>query len=251
MKVTRLLITILIAVSLASCVTNEKLTYMQYETNNGKMPEQSVYKLMPYDNIFIRVVTPDPQWSAMFNTMPVTTTSITVTEQSADLVSYVVDGEGYIELPYAGRILVAGKTLEMVTAEVEKLLKSYITDAAVTVKMVNNYVSLLGEFQRPGRYLIYKDRMNIFQAIAMAGDLTNFGNRKKLQMIRQTPSGNIVKEFSLLDRSILSSEYFYVMPNDVIYSQPIKGKFFRLDAFPYTVILSTITTFLLIWSVLK
>ena len=222
MKVTRLLITILIAVSLASCVTNEKLTYMQYETNSGKMPEQSVYKLMPYDNIFIRVVTPDPQWSAMFNTMPVTTTSITVTEQSADLVSYVVDGEGYIELPYAG-----------------------------TVKMVNNYVSLLGEFQRPGRYPIYKDRLNIFQAIAMAGDLTNFGNRKKLQMIRQTPSGNIVKEFSLLDRSILSSEYFYVMPNDVIYSQPIKGKFFRLDAFPYTVILSTITTFLLIWSVLK
>jgi polysaccharide export outer membrane protein len=252
MKVTRLLITILITVSLVSCVTNKKLTYFQYyETNNEKMPVQSVYKLMPYDNLFIRVVTPDPQWAAMFNTMPVTTTSITVTEQSADLVSYVVDGDGYIELPYAGRIMVAGKTLEMVTAEVEKLLKSYITDAAVTVKMVNNYVSLLGEFQRPGRYPIYKERMNIFQAIAMAGDLTNYGNRKKIQMIRQTPSGNIVKEFSVLDRSILSSEFFYVMPNDVIYSQPIKGKFFRLDAFPYSVILTTITTFVLILNVLK
>ena len=206
---------------------------------------------MPYDNLFIRVVTPDPQWSAMFNTMPVATYSISVTEQSADLVSYPVDGEGYIQLPYAGKIKVAGKTLAMVTDEVEKVLKGYVADAAVTVKMVNNYVSLIGEVQRPGRYPIYKDRMNIFQALAMAGDLNEFSNRQKIQIIRQTPDGNLVKEFNLTDRSIMASEYFYVMPNDVIYAIPMKGKFFQLNAFPYSVLLSTITTFILFWNVMK
>ncbi len=254
MKFNHFLITILISVSLTSCITSKKLTYLQYKGTSAdviKSVTPSEYKILPYDNLFIRVVTPDPQWSAMFNTMPVATYSISVTEQSADLISYPVDGEGFIQLPYAGRILVAGKTLDMVTAEVENALKGYVADAAVTVKMVNNYVSLLGEVQRPGRYPIYKERMNIFQALAMAGDLSEYSNRRKVQLVRQTPDGNKIKEFTLTDRSIMSSEFFYVMPNDVIYAMPIKGKFFRLNAFPYAVILSSITTFVLLWNVLK
>jgi polysaccharide export outer membrane protein len=239
---------------LTTCVTNKKLSYLQYiegERNEYIAITPATYLIQPYDNLFIRVVTPDPQWSAMFNTMPVTTYSISVTEQSADLVSYPIDGDGFILLPYAGRIMVAGKTLATVTAEVEKVLKNYVADAAITVKMVNNYVSLLGEVQRPGRYPIYKDRMNIFQALAMAGDLGVFSNRQKIQLIRQTADGNVIKEFSVKDRSIVGSEFFYVMPNDVIYAPPMKGRFFQMNAFPYSVILSTITTFVLLWNVLK
>lgn len=77
---------------------------------------------------------------------------------------------------------------------------SYITDAVVTVKMINNYVSVIGEVQNPGKYPIYKNRLNIFQALAMAGDLGRYSNRQKIQIIRQTPDGNTVKEFSLKDR---------------------------------------------------
>jgi polysaccharide export outer membrane protein len=254
MKVNLLLITIFSLVVFSSCVTNKKLTYIQYSgvKNDIIQPVAPAdYKLLPYDNIFIRVVTPDPQWSAMFNTMPVATYSISVTEQSADLVSYPIDGDGYILLPYAGKIKVAGKTLAMVTDDVEKVLKSYVADAAVTVKMVNNYVSLIGEVQRPGRYPIYKERMNIFQALAMGGDLTEFSNRQKIQIIRQTPEGNMVKQFNLADRSIMASEFFYVMPNDVIYAMPMKGKFLGMNTFPYSVLLSSITTFILLWNVLK
>ncbi|MCE5346081.1 MAG: polysaccharide biosynthesis/export family protein [Bacteroidales bacterium] len=244
----------LIAVSLASCVTNKKLTYLQYD---GSLSDTVVavtpadYKILPYDNLYIKVVTPDPKWSEMFNALPVTSFSISTTELSAGLVSYPVDGSGNIRLPYAGTILVAGKTLAAVTTEVEEALKDYVADAAVSVKMINNYVSLIGEVQKPGRYPIYKDRLNIFQALAMGNDLTEFSDRQKIQIIRQTTGGNIVKEFSLADRSIMSSEFFYVMPNDVIYAQPVKGRFFRMNTFPYSVVLSTITTFVLIWNVVK
>jgi polysaccharide biosynthesis/export protein len=254
MKNKLLLITFLLSVFLTSCVTNKKLTYLQYEgTGNGivKPPAPLEYTIMPYDNLFIRVVTPDPQWSAMFNTLPVASYSITVTEQSADIISYPVDGEGYIQLPYAGKIKVGGKTLATITDEVGKVLKGYVADAAVTVKMVNNYVSLIGEVQRPGRYPIYKDRMNLFQALAMAGDLNEFSNRQKIQLIRQTAEGTMVREFSLTDRSIMDSEFYYVMPNDVIYAKPMKGRFFHMDAFPFSVLLSTLTTFILLWSVVK
>lgn len=254
MKVRHLIITILVFLTFTSCVTQKKLTYLQYKGERDDIimvVTPPAYKIMPYDNLFIRVMTPDPRLSDMFNTIQSAVSGISMTEQSADMLSYNVDGNGYIQLPYAGKIMVAGKTIDMITVEVEKILKGYIADAAITVKMVNNYVSLLGEVQRPGRYPIYKERMNIFQALAMAGDLSDFSNRQKLQLIRQTPGGSIIKEFSVNDRSVMASEFYFVMPNDVIYARPMKGKFFQMNAFPYSVILSTITTFVLLWNVLK
>lgn len=253
MKVKQILTVILMLLTISSCVTSKKLTYLQYEFMKNdfiKTFTPPTYTIMPYDNLFIRVMTPDPKFSDMFNTIPATVTGLSMTEQSAEMLSYAVDSKGYIRLPYAGQILVAGKTLDTVTQEVENILKGYITDAAVTVKLVNNYVSLLGEFQQPGKYPIYKERMNIFQALAMAGDLGDFSNRQEIQIIRQTPNGNLIKEFTLTDRNIMASEFYYVMPNDVIYAKPMKGRFFHLNEFPYTVILSALTTFVLFWNVI-
>lgn len=241
------------SLSLFSCITNKKLMYLQSEGARDEFIAitPDTYKIQSYDNLFIRVVTPDPQWSAMFNSMPSTTSSLGVSELSADIYSYSVDDNGTIELPYAGKFMVAGKTLNTVKNELNDALKSYVSDAVVTVKMVNNYVSIIGEVQRPGKYPIYKDRLNIFQALAMAGDLDTYSNRQKLQIIRQTPDGNVVKEFSVRERNVIGSQFFYVMPNDVIYAPPIKGRFFQMSTFPYSVILSTITTFVLIWNVVK
>ncbi|HLP72856.1 MAG TPA: polysaccharide biosynthesis/export family protein [Bacteroidales bacterium] len=241
---------------LNACVTTKKLTYLQSEAAAPQAGEitsvtPAAYRVLPYDNLFIRVVTPDPKVSEMFNTLPVTTYSINMTEQTADVVSYPVDGNGDIILPYIGRVSVAGKTLGEITVEVEKELKEMVKDPAVTVKMVNNYVSLLGEVKNPGKYPVYKDRLTIFQALAMANDLTDFSNRQKIQLIRPTASGNIIKEFSLNDILIMSSEAYYVMPNDVIYVKPMKGRIFRLNEFPYSLMLSTVTTFVLILNVVK
>lgn len=254
MKTNQILTSFLLLVLLSSCVTNKKLEYLQYNgTKNDLIPSvtPSEYTILPYDNLFIRVVTPDPKWAEMFNTLPSSSGGITMTEQSADLLSYTVDGGGGIQLPYAGRFIVEGKTLETIKNELETALKAYIADAVVMVKLVNNYVSLIGEVQMPGRYPIYKERMNIFQALAMAGDLKEFSDRQKIRLIRQTSKGNIVKEFNITNRDIITLESFYVMPNDVIYALPLKGKFFQLNSFPYSVILSSITTFIVVWTVLK
>lgn len=254
MKLHKILSITTLVLLTTSCVTNKKLTYLQ---RDGMTVDTVVnvtpieYKVLPYDNLFIKVVTPDPKLSEMFNTIPTTTSGLSVTEQSADLISYPVDNEGNIQIPYAGKLAVAGKTLASIRTEVETALNNYIADAAVSVKMVNNYVSLLGEVQRPGKYPIYKDRLNIFQALALGGDLGLFSNRQMVQIIRPTSRGTVIKEFSLSDRSIMTSEYFYVMPNDVIYAKPAKGRFFRMDSFPYTLIISTITTGVLLYNVVK
>jgi polysaccharide export outer membrane protein len=207
----------------------------------------SAYKLMRNDILYISVVTPDPQWSTLFNTVPVGTGG-TLTEQSAALSGYPVDDNGEIELPFIGKLQVAGKTLSEIKVDLDMTLKNYVANASITVRMVNNYVSIIGEVNSPGRFPLYKDRINVFEALSMAGDLKDYSNRQNVQLIRQSPIGPTVKEFSLTDRSILSSEFYYIMPNDIIYAQPRKGRGFAMNSSISSMIMSSITTILVIYS---
>ena len=233
----------------SSCVTTKKTNYLQFYDSGGFPAPDSldlVYRIQTNDNLFIRVTTPDPQLSDMFNTIPVTSSTMSVGPQSVDLLSYSVKQDGTVEIPYLGDVLVAGHTLEEVKDILQAQLNDYVTDAALTVKLVNNYVSILGEVRTPGRYPVYKNQMNIFQALAMAGDQSDFSDRYVLKIIRTTPEGSVVKEFDITDRKILDSEFFYVLPNDVIYAQSMRGKFFSLNSFPYLEVLTAITTTILL-----
>jgi polysaccharide biosynthesis/export protein len=247
------MLSLLMIMILSSCVTRKELTYLQYSgtADNSGMPVRdsripvipSAYKIMPYDNLYIRVLTPDPQWSVLFNSMP-TGAGGAVTEESASLLGYPVDGNGNIEIPFVGKLEVAGKTLAEIKVELDSVFKKYVNDAAITVRLVNNYVSIIGEVNLPGRYPLTKDRINIFEALSMAGDMNLYGNRLKVQLIRPSPFGPVVKEFSLSDRSILTSEFYYVMPNDIIYAQPMKGRTFDINSSVFQVLLGSVTAIL-------
>ena len=238
-----------ILIMASSCVSGRKLTYLQYSSKYGEKEyitsgtkgsvTPSNYKIMPFDNLFIRIITPDPQWSSLFNQQG---GEGGVTLEGAILSSYPVDIDGNIEIPYVGKIQVTGKTLSEIKAGLDVTLQNYVTDAAISVRMVNNTISVLGEVSAPGRYPITKVRMNIFEVVAMAGDMTVYSNRQRVQLIRPSVYGPIVKEFSLSDRSILSSEYYYVMPNDIIYAMPLKSRTFAANSSVYTLFLTTITT---------
>jgi polysaccharide export outer membrane protein len=255
MRASVILISLSIILILSSCVSKKKLTYLQYPDKSvdydlserdfitGVTP--AAYRIMPYDNLFIRVVTPDPQWSSLFNIE----TGITgLTQESAGLSGYPVDKDGNIEIPYVGIVNVGGKALPEVKDELDSIFKNYVSDAAITVKLVNNAVSIIGEVTNPGRYGIYKDRINIFEAISLASDLNELGNREKVQLIRPSPYGPIIKEFSLLDRNILSSEFYYIMPNDIIYVLPRQGRANSTAISFYTLFLTSLSTALVIIS---
>jgi len=197
------------------------------------------YKIMPFDNLYIRVITPDPQWSDLFN---VNTGMGGLTQESAALSGYSVDLEGNIEIPYVGKISVAGKEISEIKVELDTIFKNYVTDAEISIRLVNNYLTVIGEVASPGRYPLSKDRVNVFEAVAMAGDLSHFSNRQKVQLIRPSPYGPVVKEFTLLDRSILTSELYYIMPNDIIYVMPSKGRTFQINSSFWTLFLTTITS---------
>lgn len=249
--ITRHSLTILLLCSLmvmTSCVSRKKLTYLQYSTESGRsenLSDQQIsvtpddYKVMPYDNLYIRVVTPDPQWSSLFNA-DIGTAGIT--QESAALSGYTVDSGGGIEVPYVGRVLVGGKTLSEIKTLLDSIFKNYVTDAVIMVRLVNNYVTIIGEVGLPGRYMLTKDRITVFEALAMAGDMTEHSNRQKLQIIRPSPYGPVIKEFTLADRSILSSEYYYILPNDILYAVPRQSKAFQINSSVWALFLTTITS---------
>ena len=234
-----------VLIALSSCVTNKDATYLQVPEESaisGDYVPPENYLIQPNDNLYIRVSTPDPRVSAFFNVFDETGGMLQVDEASAQLISYTVELDGTVDIPYAGLVEVGGKTLPEAKAVIVEVLGAYVTEFTVTLKLVNNYVSVLGEINNPGMYPIYKDRLNIFQALAMAGDVADFSDRYLVSIIRQTEAESIVKEFDIRDRAIIDSEFYYVMPNDVIYVKPMKGRWFAVNIAPYTFALAAIGT---------
>jgi polysaccharide export outer membrane protein len=110
---------------------------------------------------------------------------------------------------------------------------------------------MLGEVKSPGKYPIYNNRINIFEALAMANDLTAFANRSRVQIIRTEGTKTNVVVFDLLNKDILSSPYYYLQPNDIIYVEPLKEKTWRYETFPYALALSTISLVLVVLTFFK
>ncbi|MBK7872918.1 MAG: polysaccharide biosynthesis/export family protein [Saprospiraceae bacterium] len=137
---------------------------------------------------------------------------------------YRVDDEGNLYLPYLGQVKAEGKTVLQLRNEIAERLVAFFNDATVQVRFVNFRVTLMGEVVRPNAYVIPNERINILEAIGMAGDFTSYARRDSVTIIRER---NQVREFVQLntqDTSLFHSPYFYLRPNDIVYVEPLKAK---------------------------
>lgn len=232
---------------LASCVPMKKITYLQDPEKTEKTdfanPRITDYTIHPGDNLYIKVNSLD-QKSNLFDSGD--NYNNYYTESGIYLNSYTVNDSGYVEFPLIGKIEVNNLTVEQIREKVQESVNEYLKNTVVIVKLANFRVSLLGEFYRPGKYVVYQDKITIFEAIAMAGDMTDFAKRERTMIVRQTEEGSKTYRVNLNDSRILESDLYYLMPNDVIYVQSVKGKQFAFKEFPYVLIFSTITTTLLL-----
>jgi polysaccharide export outer membrane protein len=165
--------------------------------------------------------------------------------------SYNVDQDGNIIFPFVGPINVIGLTLNQAQEKMAVILNEYLKETTIIVKLVNYNVTFVGEVKKPGEYKIYQDNINIFEAIAMAGDITDYGNRNEVKLMRKTDDGTALHIIDLTREDILESPYFYLKPNDVIYIEPLKGKQFAFSTFPYALLFSTITTVIVLLTFLQ
>lgn len=235
-KLTSILSLGLLFLSSIACVSNEKIIYLQNLEGNQTIPEDELisyeipeYKLQYNDIIDVNIQTVEDLLLNGFNNKSAqgNNQQMQVAGQSGGdiyyMTGYTVDKEGEIRLPIVGAIKVKDKTLEEARIQIESQLKQYVTtEVYVKVKLGGIRYSALGEFRRPGKFVVLQDRMTIFEAIANAGDLTNISKRNEILLIRQYPEGTKLHRLNLNDRQLIRSPYYFIQPNDQIYAEPMK-----------------------------
>ena len=224
----------LIAVHLSGCTTYKKMGYLQnVETlSHEQLADASkLYtpKVMSGDLLTINVNAINPGAALPFNLplTPVPTNGIGGIYNTVGSQTYLVDNEGNINFPVLGKLHIAGHT----RTELEKMLKDkihpqYITEEPiVTVRFVNYSISILGEVNRPGLYQFPSEKVNLLDALAMAGDLTIYGKRGNVLLKRENADGsNEFVRINLQDKNLVLSPYFYMQQNDVIFVEPNKAR---------------------------
>ena len=228
-----LLLAVTCVMTLGSCGTSRQVVYFQ-DMKPGeteiKLPEVKAITIRPEDKISIVVNSRDPQLTDLFN-LPVMSRQLgqslrgsgTATGSSQGVSAYTVDAEGNIDFPVLGKLSVAGMKREEIAAYIKSELvkENLVKDPIVTVEFANLCISVLGEVNNPGRFSIDRDRLTILDALSLAGDLTIYGNRSKVMVLRLEGDMQRVYGLNLTSgRHIYTSPAYYLQQNDVVYVEP-------------------------------
>ena len=240
------LVAALLAVLFASCVPQKKMLYLK----NAEMVSENVsanyvnersadYRLQPGDNLYIRFLSSVDERGAASVTGDYSTRTTTLSsDASIYLQSYTLDDEGCIELPLTGKVNLKNMTVDEAKDALQREIDKFMNQTTVVVKLSNFNLTILGEVAKPGMYKVYQTQINLFEAIALAGNMTNFAKNEEVKIVRQTDNGSEIITVDMGSADILSSPYYYLKPNDIVYVEPLKIKQWGFTTFPYATVLS-------------
>ena len=249
-RITKLgIFTVVLTMMFASCVPQKKMLYLKdaemAAANISKeyVNDRSVnYKLQPGDNLFIRVLNTVDERTAASLSGDYSTRNVQLTsDASIYLQSYTLDEDGCIEMPLTGKVQLKNLTVDEARTKIQDELAKYVNQTTLIVKLSNFNLTVLGEVNRPGMYKIYLSQINLLEAISMAGNMTNFAKNDEVRIIRQTDNGSEIVTVDMGQADILSSPYYYLKPNDIIYVEPLKIKQWGFTTFPYSTVLSVVS----------
>ena len=244
----------LLLAGLSSCTQRKHLVYFNkpHVDSTLYISKAPIYKIQNQDVLYVKVFSLALQENDLFNLVPSQSQGTSLqSDVSLYINGYAVNDSGCISLPIMGQVNVGGKTVDQAQMEILSRLKQYFKDATVIVKLLSFKVSVLGEVARPGVYRNYNTQLTVLEALSMSGDINQYGSRRNVLVIRSTPQGNQTYRINLTDPSILSSQGFYLQPNDVVYVEPIPTKTLQVNLPTYTVFLSTISTMFLLLNYLS
>lgn len=225
---THIIIILLLTISLiSSCVSPKDLVYFQDEPLSGgyidSTPEQLIYK--PDDILTINVSAADPIAAQPFNLSLVSKSDDLLTVSSGtNLQTYLIDYNGNIEFPVLGTLHIAGMTRIELTEMLKNKISEYAKDPIVNIRLVNFTVTIIGEVSSPGTFTIQHERVSLPEALGLAHDLTIYGKRKNVLLIREIDGKKKFAKIDLTTVNALSSPVYYLQQNDVIVVEPNKSR---------------------------
>lgn len=224
---------------IVGCRSNKTIPYFKNipksEYNKIEQAAYTELKIKEDDILDITIQTADLNASSAVNE-GATNNSVVAGSGQTRVSGFVVDKNGEVELPVLGRIEVRGLTSYEARSAIRKKADEFFVDPTVQVRFVNFKVTVIGEVQRPSSYTMPSERVTILDAIGLAGDLTIYGKRENVLLIRETDTGKELVQFNLNDAQIFKSPYYYLKQNDIIYVEPSKGKIASAESSRFSVI---------------
>lgn len=248
-----LIAAVVVASVMTSCVPQKKIIYLQKEQMSDSIASIEYqnkrsfdYKVQPGDALYIRVSSLDKNFSEFFNNSNNSMYSTSAGGNSSGNAAIYLNGfnvsdEGTIDFPYAGKIYVKDLTIDEIQQKIQNIIGEYQKETIVYVKLGLFNLTILGEVSKPGQYQVYQSDINLFQAIALAGNATDFANKRSVKIVHQTTEGSQIVRVNLNDADILSNPEYYLKPNDIIYVEPLKIKRYGFTSVPYSTIFSAIS----------
>lgn len=218
-----------VSVAITSCGTPKEIAYFQdfnQRPDTVITLQNKVITVKPTDKLYIGVKSKDPQISQLFNLTGGTNSSSSY-NISKDAFYYTVDSKGDIEFPVVGKLHIAGLSREQVADAVkEALLKAnLVKDPTVTVGLSNLHYSVMGEVSKPGQFDLSDEKVTILEALSQAGDLTIYGNRTDVMVLRQEDGHQKIYKINLCSgKDVFSSPVYYLQQNDIVYISPNETK---------------------------
>lgn len=242
------LLAILGILTFSSCVSHKKMLLLKdaqmlnHTTSIEYQNERSLsYKIQPGDNLYIRAINIiDEKNSGALNGEG-TRSNYMSSDASIYLNSYTVNKEGCIDYPLIGLVEVKNLTVEQAKYKLEEQLARYVKETALMVKLSNFDLTIIGEVQKPGKYRVYQSEINLFEALSLAGNLSSFAKTSNVKLIRRTDNDSQIITLNLGKADILSSPYYYLKPNDIVYVEPLKLKRWGFTSFPYSTVFSILS----------
>jgi len=255
----KLSILILFSLLLSSCFNT------RYVSKDKEIPlyiieeyklQPSEYKIQAYDYLYISINSTNQDINELYQRISSTYSSTsTGNEASFFLTGYLVNDKGNVFIPTIGEVLVRGLTINEARKAIEDRISLLLTDAVINVRLTSFTVTFLGEVNEKGRIPFYREKVNIIEGFGSAGDISYYGDKKHVKVLRQNDTTVLVYELDLTNKNILKQKEFYLHPNDIVYVPPKKSKDFTDMARDYssfiTIITTTITTALLIIQLTK
>ncbi len=237
-----------------SCISQRRLIYLERKPEPDSLyhkPYGQEYRVKQGDELVIRVSSLDDVAFNFFSEQADNRLMNFSNEVSVSLISYIVNDSGYIYFPILEYIYVENLTIEEITSNLKTQLEDYFNQPTVLIKLVNKEISIIGEVLSPGRYYYTEKRLNIFEALSMAGDITIYGNRKKVKLLREDNNKVTYTTIDLTKRDLLDKDEFYVQNNDVIYVMHLRSRQWREVSTPWSLTISVVTTFVLILNYIR
>lgn len=243
--------------TLTSCISNKKLIYLQgdqFSADHSTLMknERPEYKVQTNDILSVSIQTPQQEISNLFNTSSGRTGGGTFSDAASQyLLGYHIDDAGNIVLPTIGKMYVKNLTIHSIQELIQNKANEFLNSATVKVTLVSYKVTVLGNVTRPGYYYLHNNQASILEVLGVAGDINSFGSRKNIKLIRQTPEGSEVILLDITDPNIIKNRYFYILPNDVIYVEPLKAQATRSNLGTLGIVFAGISTIVLILNYLN